>query len=307
VSHWTEGKADLGQSVLELLRNHAREVGEDPQVIQLRYATERLMYRISLSGYADQFVLKGAWLFFLWGEPQRATRDVDLAGRFDRSPETVERIFADIVEIAVDVDDGLTFDKKSLRIIPAQEGGEYGGYDVRVLARLGRSRLRVKIDLGFGDRLIGAPTRAELPAILDLPSPWMRVYSKEAVVAEKLEAIVKLGRITTRFKDFFDILTLSRESAFEGSELQEQVEATFAHRGTNLPVAIPQGLQEEFGEDAESQAQWNAFRLRTNVRDGPREFKDALARVREFTFPVLRSSAAGERFTRSWRPGEGWI
>lgn len=80
MNHWTEEKTNLPQSILAQLRNHAREVGEDPQVIQRRYATERLMYRIAKSEYADRFVLKGAWLFFLWGDPQRATRDVDFAG-----------------------------------------------------------------------------------------------------------------------------------------------------------------------------------------------------------------------------------
>jgi len=60
MSHWTGEKANLAQSVLMQLRNYAREAGENQQVIQLRYATERLMYRISKSAHADRFVLKGA-------------------------------------------------------------------------------------------------------------------------------------------------------------------------------------------------------------------------------------------------------
>ncbi len=122
MSHWTEGKTNLAQSVLVQLRNFARETGEDPQVIQLRYATERLMYRISRSAYADRFVLKGAWLFFLWGDPQRATRDVDFAGHFANSEAEVGTIFREILGADVDVDDAIDFDPDSLEFIQTQEG-----------------------------------------------------------------------------------------------------------------------------------------------------------------------------------------
>lgn len=306
MSHWTEGKADLAQSILVQLRNYAREAGEDPQVIQLRYATGRLMYRISKSAHADRFVLKGAWLFFLWGDPQRATRDVDFAGHFANSEDEVGKIFREILETDVDVPDALEFDAESLHLIQTQEGGEYRGFEIRVTARMGGSNLRTKIDLGFGDPLAEAPRMAELPAILDLPRPRMPIYSKEAVVAEKLEAIVKLGRITTRFKDFFDILVLSREEPFRGPRLQSQIEATFEHRQTKIPGSVPEGLQDGFAQEAASQQQWEAFRRRADARSGPSNFPDAVARVREFTYPVLRASATGQTMTKNWKPGEGW-
>lgn len=306
MSHWTEGKTNLAQSVLVQLRNFARETGEDPQVIQLRYATERLMYRISRSAYADRFVLKGAWLFFLWGDPQRATRDVDFAGHFANSEAEVGTIFREILGADVDVDDAIDFDPDSLEFIQTQEGGEYRGFEIRVTGRMGGSRLRTKIDLGFGDVLAEAPIAAELPAILDLPRPRMLIYSKEAVVAEKLEAIVKLGRITTRFKDFFDILVLSNEEPFEGPKLQDQIEATFRQRRTEIPSSVPEALQDGFAEEADSQQQWEAFRRRTEARSGPDEFSQAVARVREFAHPVFQSSAAGRTMRKSWKPGEGW-
>lgn len=307
MSHWTDGKVNLAQSILVQLRNYARDVGENPQVIQLRYATERLMYRISKSEYADRFVLKGAWLFFLWGEPQRATRDVDFAGHFTNSAEEVERIFREIIEADVDLQDALEFESDSLQLIQTQEGGEYHGFEIRVTARMGSSKLRIKVDLGFGDPLAEAPLTAELPAILDLPRPRVRIYSKEAVVAEKLEAIVKLGRITTRFKDYFDLFTLSREESFQGAKLQNQIEATFEHRRTDIPGSVPEGLEDAFAEEAESQKQWEAFRRRANVRSGPSNFSDAIARVRAFAHPVLESSAAGQTMTKNWDPGEGWV
>lgn len=307
MSHWTEERANLAQSILVQLRNYAREVGEDPQVIQRRYATERLMYRISKSKYADRFVLKGAWLFFLWGDPQRATRDVDFAGEFDNSREEVERVFKKIIEVDVDVDDGLRFDPDTLQLIRTQEGGDYRGFEIRITARMASSNLRTKIDLGFGDSLAEDPLTAELPVILDLPRPQMRIYSKEAVVAEKLEAIVKLGKITTRFKDFFDILVLSRDETFQGPKLQDQIEATFKQRKTEIPSSVPEGLGDTFAEEEESQKQWEAFRRRKNARSGPSKFTDAVADVRGFTYPVLQSSAAGRTLTKNWKPGEGWV
>lgn len=304
---WTEEKNNLPHSILVQLRRYAREAGENPQVIQRRYATERLMYRISKSEHADRFVLKGAWLFFLWGDPQRATGDVDFLGELENSREEVSRVFKEIIEVEPEVDDGLDYDPETMNVDPIQEGGDYQGLRVRMKARLGDSKIPTKIDLGFGEKLAEDPVSTELPAILELPRPKMHVYSKEAVIAEKLEAIVKFGTATTRFKDYFDILVLSRDEGFQGRKLQAQVEATFEQRQTELPSSVPEGLKDAFGEEEDSQKQWQAFRRRKNVRGGPNDFADAITRVRKFVYPVLQASAAGRKMTKNWRPEEGWV
>lgn len=298
---------NVPHSVRDRLANVARASGTDMQVVLSRYGTERLLYRISCSEYRDSLVLKGAWLFYVWDLERRATRDVDLLGYLDSDVEAIERMFRNVGVADPEVDDGVIFDTDTLRVDPIQEDGGYRGLRARMIAMLGRTRIHTQVDLGFGEALAENPEAVELPVLLDFPAPRMRVYHAEAVIAEKLEAIVKFGRATTRFKDFFDIYVLSAEREFEGRRLQLQVDATFRHRETEVPATIPGGLADEFGEEEASQRNWAAFLRRVDATGAPRRFADALAAVRGFTWPVLRSIVKDEEFIRRWKPGEGWI
>jgi len=306
VSYWTEDLTNVSQSVRDRLMNTARETGENFQAVLVRYATERLMYRISYSDHQDRFVLKGAWLFYLWDIPRRTTRDVDFLGHGGNSADEVEDLFREIVQIEPDIDDGLDFDPETVRAEQTQEEGAYAGVRVRVTARLGQARIPTRIDLGFGDALAVTPVSTDLPVLLDLPAPHLRVYSLEAAVAEKLEAIVRFGTVNTRFKDFFDLYVLSRERTFEADRLRKQITATFSRRGTDLPTAVPVGLGDEFGESEASQKQWEAFLRGTDAEGAPREFSATLGEVRGFAYPVLDAAAGGRPLTGRWTSGEGW-
>lgn len=179
MSHWTEGLANVSRSVRDRLMNTARETGENFQALLVRYATERLMYRISRSDYRNRFVLKGAWLFYLWDIPRRTTRDVDFLGHGENSADDVEGLFRKIVRIEPDIDDGLKFDPGSVEAEQTQEEGAYPGVRIRVTARLGQARIPTRIDLGFGDALTDTPVATDLPVLLDLPPPHLRAYSAE--------------------------------------------------------------------------------------------------------------------------------
>jgi len=309
VSHWTEDLTNVSQSVRDRLMNTARETGENFQVILVRYATERLMYRISRSEHRNRFVLKGAWLFYLWEIPRRATRDVDFLGHGKNSEDEIEALFRKIVPVEPDIDDGLEFDEESVRAEQTQEEGDYAGVRVNVTARLGQARIPIRIDLGFGDVLVDQPVQTELPVLLDLPAPHLGAYNAEATVAEKLEAIVRFGTVNTRFKDFFDLYVLSRERTFEAERLQEQIMATFARRETDLPNGVPDGLEDEFAERETSQRQWEAFLRRTGAEGAPGDFSATVAEVREFVSPVLGVTGhpAGDGLlTGRWTPSDGW-
>jgi len=299
-------QTNVPASVLDRLRNIARAADENMQVVLIRYATKRLMYRISLSPYRDSFVLKGAWLFFLWGIARRATRDVDLLGYADNSPQTIDEIFQAISAVEVDVNDGLEFDAASIRAEEIQKDGAYDGVRIRMTALLGRTRIPVQIDLGFGEKLVDIPSPIELPVLLDFPPPTIRAYGPEASIAEKLEAIVKFGTINTRFKDFFDIHLLCLEKSFDGPKLQAQVEATFRNRGTEVPKGIAPGLSAEFASDERSRTEWNAFLKRNDARGAPEDFSEVVEIVRGFVGPVLDAIRNGETLSQGWSPGVGW-
>ncbi len=90
----------------------------------------------------------------------------------------------------------------------------------------------MQLDVGFGDIVIPSAARTSYPTLLDLPAPELLAYSKESAVAEKFEAMVKLGELNSRMKDFFDIWLLSRSFNFEAAKLCEAIARTFERRWT---------------------------------------------------------------------------
>ena len=142
---------------------------------------------------------------------------------------------------------------------PIRVEDRYGGHRVTLQSRLGAARLRVQVDVGFGDVVTPEPTWLDYPSLLDLPRPRLRAYSRESVIAEKLHAMVVLGSANSRMKDYFDLHALLRENAFSLEELRRAIAATFERRRTALPEGVPLGLSDEFARDAAKRAQWKAF------------------------------------------------
>ena len=265
---WPAPAANRIASIRQRLLDRARIRGEDFQLVLDRYAVERLLYRLSISPHRDQFLLKGALLFALWfDQPQRPTRDADLLGFGPPEPERLAALVAELC--AIEDDDGLRFDVGSMAVEPIREEAAYEGLRIRLLAFLGDARCHVQWDVGFGDAVTPAPADVDYPVMLEgMPAPRLRVYPRETVFAEKLEAIATLGIANSRMKDYFDLLALLREGAMDNPVLTEAVRATFQRRGTALPDGVPFGLTDAFATDAQKQAQWTAF-LRRNRLSAP--------------------------------------
>ncbi len=225
------------------------------------------MYRVATSPHKDKFILKGATLFTVWsGTPHRATRDLDLLGFGDNSPDALARTFREIC-VVVTIQDGLRFDDKSVSAEPIREDNIYGGIRITMVAKLGTTRIPVQVDVGFGDDVVPNPTEVTLPALLEFPSPVLRAYAKETVVAEKFHAMVVLGMSNSRMKDFFDVAWLAKHFDFDEAILRSAIESTFGRRNTPIPTTIPLCLTEEFFADAAKQRQWNAFTNRIGEPD----------------------------------------
>lgn len=271
-------------SIRHRLLDLARARHEESQLVLDRYAVERLLYRLSVSPYRDQFLLKGAMLFGLWfDQPHRPTRDADFLGFGSPDPERLAGIARSLCEIQYE--DGLHFDTASITVEGIREQARYEGLRLRLRALLGTARCHVQWDVGFGDAVTPLPTEAHYPVLLaELPAPSLRVYPRETVFAEKLEAIVSLGIANSRMKDYFDLLALIREQAIEQPTQVDAVRATFQRRGTALPSGIPFGLSEDFAADAQKQAQWNAF-LRRN-RIGAPPLAEVVGEIRDFVMTL---------------------
>ncbi|MCA1791661.1 MAG: nucleotidyl transferase AbiEii/AbiGii toxin family protein [Thioalkalivibrio sp.] len=297
---------NLAASVRQRLLNVARRTGEDYNALLVRFTTERLLFRISRSTHADDFLLKGAWLFYAWDLERRATRDVDFLGFGESSPDAVEALFRDILGTEVEPD-GVTFDVDTLWVAQTRDGAAYPGERIRVEARLGAARITVQVDVGYGDAVVGEPEVVDLPPLLDFSAPRLRAYTVEAAVAEKVEAIVRFGIVTTRFKDFFDLTVLASERELDGLLLRDQIRETFARRGTEIPAGVPAGLGDAFAEDSDSQRQRLAFLGRSKGGGEVSErFPNVVTRVRGMVLPVLQAAAHDRRFAERWVPSVGW-
>jgi predicted nucleotidyltransferase component of viral defense system len=279
---------NIAASVRVRLLKLARQMGQPFDVLLTRFVHERLLYRLSRSPHADRFVLKGAMLLTTWlPETARGTRDLDLLGFGDSSEQRILGIFLEVLAIAVD--DGVDFDLDALQIGLIREELEYGGVRLRGAATLSSARIAVVVDIGFGDSVEPGLETIEYPVLLDLPAPTLRAYAPETVIAEKLQAMVALGRANSRMKDFYDIWILSRIFNFAEDRLARAIAATFARRRTSIPTEVPDALTSAFAEDPLKQRQWAAFAA--ELHDAPKQLQSVL---NDLT-PFLMDAAAAAR------------
>jgi predicted nucleotidyltransferase component of viral defense system len=292
---------NLAASVHARLSNRRTSTGEDYNVLLVRFALERLLYRLSRSSHREQFVLKGAMLFALW-EPalHRVTRDLDLLGFGHPSPERLADIFRELCNLEVEAD-GVDFDPRSVRCEDIRAQDEYAGIRVKLRATVGKAVVPLQVDVGFGDALPVAPEEITFPVMLGMAAPKLRAYSRETVVAEKLEAIVKLGMLNSRFKDYFDLHYLAQKFPFDGALLVKSIAGTFARRGTAFPEGLPAGLTPMFGTDPAKIRGWQAFWRKTGPKAAAPTLEAVIQLLIEFLEPPLDAAAKGKPLTATWK------
>ena len=298
--------ANIAASIRGRLRNKARPDGTDFQLLLVRYACERFLYRLGVS--EERYILKGATLLAVWMEdPYRATRDIDLLATGEDDEEAVRRVMTTICNVPC-LEDGLVFDLDTLRVSSIREDQKYGGQRARVVALLGETRTTVQVDFGFGDIVTHATQKDRLPTLLeDIPAPVLHVYPQVTAVAEKFEAMVRFGTINNRMKDFHDIWVLSESFAFNGADLREAVARCFDRRGTHLPDEMPEALTIAFYADAARQEQWQAYGQQGGLFNAPPDdFQEIGSRVQSFLGPVYASIRAEEPCGLHWPAAGPW-
>jgi predicted nucleotidyltransferase component of viral defense system len=296
----------LTHSVHARLIRHAKQIGADPNLVLARYAVERFLFRLSCSPHADRFVLKGALLLLAWlGESFRPTRDVDLLGLGEMSDESLVNIVRGICETPV-APDAMSYDPETIRIVAIRPDDVYGGRRVVLRGSLGSARLPVQIDVGLGDSITPEAEWLDYPSLIGLPSPRLRVYPPEVVVAEKLHAMVVLGSKNSRMRDFFDIHALADRRAFEGERLVRALRATFERRRTPVPDTAPLALTPEFAEVEGKRKQWRAFLERNRIATTVESLDAVVNGIAAFIGPVLEAARVQEGFAQGWSPGGPW-
>lgn len=290
---------DVSKSVHTRLLNLAKKTGRPFAELFRLYAMERFLYRLSKSPHVDKFILKGGLMIRVWDPDNvRPTKDIDLLGQTQNSTENLTRIVRDICAQAVEPD-GMRFDAETVEGALIKEDAEYQGVRVKFLGFLGPAEAAMQLDVGFGDSLVPGPVDIEVPGLLDFPPAHLRAYQRETTIAEKLHAMVVLGSVNGRMKDFYDLWFLAQRFRFEGRRLRAAVDATFRTRETAVEPD-PIGLSDAFATEA--QARWSAFLKKAGLEDAPLLFSEVVASIREFLGPVL-----SDAFPPSlWSPGGPW-
>lgn len=297
---------NLAHSIHERLLKVAKAEREEFQNLLMRYARERWLYRLSLSAQRERFVLKGAMLFALWSdEPHRLTQDLDLLGFGGSSIAEMETACRKICGVRAE-EDGLLFVPESVRGAAIREENLYDGVRLTLQAQLGKARIPLQIDIGFGDAVTPEPELIEYPVMLGLPAPRLHAYRRETVIAEKFHALVDLGLRNTRLKDFYDLWVLAGKYDFDGEIFADAIQATFVRRRTPLPTEVPPGLSSEFADAPMKQQQWQAFLRRGKLRAGELPLPETVMVLREFLLPPLKALQQGKLFPRRWKAGGPW-
>lgn len=290
-------------SIKAKLKNIAVKEGKQFDYLLTLYLIERLLYRISISKYADKFILKGGVLLYIvLEEKARATKDIDmLARQVNNSLESVEAIFKSVCKIKED--DAIDFDLNTLTVEKIKEDADYEGVRVKVTAFLDRTKKVLQMDIGFGDVIVPYATEMEYPSLLEMKKPILKAYSMESVIAEKFEAMVYLAEANSKMKDFYDICILSEKYDFDGKVLKEAIQTTFKHRQTPMQL-IPTVFTNEFRYSKEKKQQWNAFKRRIASKE-ELEFLDVIDRLTIFLKPIYDSIIENKEFPLKWNLQEG--
>lgn len=290
-------------SIRQRLLNHSKANKKPFNEILQYYAMERFLYRLSLSQHKNKFILKGALMLRLWDASEsRPTMDIDMLGRTSNETENILQQIREMLFVEVD-EDGICFDAATLHAEQIKEDADYQGVRVLFKGNLDTAKIHMQIDVGFGDVVYPLPEKSAMPTILNLPAPELLVYSKETVIAEKLEAMVKLGSINSRMKDFYDIWMLSRQFEFNGEHLAEAIRLTFDNRNTALPVEI-EAFSDEFINS--KQIQWAAFAKRLNQEHVPAQFQDIIKGVRTFLYPLVSALFNQTPVPKKWNGINQW-
>lgn len=297
---------NIEASVRALLQSKARETNRPFAEVLQYYGMERFIYRFSRSEYADKFILKGALMFTVWQVPQRRTTlDIDFSSTYDNQIVTIEKVIRDVCKVSV-APDGLVFDSQTIKGRKMKEDADYEGVRVKFRGFLERARIPMQIDVGFGDVIYPKPKTINYPVILDFPKPHLKGYPAESVISEKFEAMIKLGLLNSRMKDFYDIWLMMRQFDFDGPKFAEALKRTFKHRKTPIPQNKPLFAEEIYDGGSDRQILWKALLRKGDIKHVPEKLNIVTKTIEEFLIKPLNAIKNEQNFEKKWNAPGPW-
>lgn len=297
---------DIEASINARLKNKARETNRPFAEVMQYYGMERFLYRFSKTKYADKFILKGALLFAVWQIPdRRTTLDIDFLARFDNEVATIEKVMKNACGTSVDPD-GLIFDPQTVKGMKIKEDADYEGVRVKFIGFLDRAEIPMQIDVGFGDIVYPKTMIIDYPVILDFPKPHLNGYPQESVISEKFEAMIKLGLLNSRMKDFYDIWLMTRQFEFKGANIANAIKKTFNNRKTDIPNKKPLFADEIYDEKSDRQMLWGAFLKKGDIQHAPETLSATAKEIECFLVEPIMALNGNVALDKTWKSPKGW-
>lgn len=242
-----------------IIKNLAREKHISAQLVMQNFMLERLLERISVSKYQQNFILKGGFLIAaMVGLDTRATMDMDATIKgLPVNEQTVREMFGEICK--VELDDDVLFRFRSIGEI--REGDEYTGYRVSLSANYPPMAVPLKLDITTGDRITPKEIEYRFKLLLEDRSISVLAYNLETIMAEKLETVISRGDQNTRPRDYYDIYILAKlqYSNINFDRLKDALSATTEKRGSSIVVKDYRRIVNAVKNSEVMQQQWNNY------------------------------------------------
>lgn len=288
----------------QLIMNQSRQMNVPYEMLLRRYAFDRFLKRLTMSEYERNLILKGALALNAYTETgSRPSKDIDFLGA-NLTAEKILPIISEIANVKLDQDDGIHFDVSTFKSEPIQTKHEEAGVRVTGIARMGNIRIPLKIEVSFGHIVTPEPNMVTIPALLEDGGPTtILAYTRETILAEKFEAMVKLGFGNTRIKDFYDIRLLMRTQNLDGEVAVAALRNTFTKRKTKLPTEPPIVFSEEFIKTS-GEKQWKSFISKLGIQDKS-SFSDVVNEIAPFCMGFVEM-ANDLRTVENWNAETGF-
>ena len=265
----------------EIAKSLEKKYGINHYEILQRYMFERVLERITISNYKDNFILKGGLLLSaMFGIDNRTTKDMDTTiNGIDISKEKMEKVLNEVLSIKLN--DGVKFDLVDITNI--REDDEYGGNKYHIVGRLENLKINFEIDISTGDKITPKELKFKYPLIFEDRSILINSYNIETILTEKIETILRRGKFNSRMKDYYDVyyfLTKLRKD-INMKILEEAIDNTFAKRQSFKYLSDYEKIINSIIDDKKVKDLWLKYTIKNKYAKDI-EFEDILNLLKDF-------------------------
>lgn len=243
------------KSLMDRAKNVAQKNNITVNEVLQNYMFERILERLSISKYKNNFILKGGLLLSsIMGIDSRTTMDMDTCIKgINMSDEEVYKVLSEI--LSEKIDDNVEFTIKNS--IPIKEDDSYGGLKYNIIASFDKIKVNLSIDIATGDVITPKEIKYKYKMIFEDRTLEIMTYPIETIIAEKFQTIIEKGVLNSRMKDYYDLYNLLSNKSYNNNILKDAIKNTFLHRDTNLNLATTK--MKEIEESVFLQELWENY------------------------------------------------